>query len=163
MHLLALCQWLQDTAVATSIRESAYAYPFIEGSHVLALTLSVGTVMWFDLRLMGVAMKRDSVSYVFNQVQPWMLAGFAIMFVTGALLFSARAADAYVSTYFRIKAALLVLGGLNVALFHLTIDRRRDEWDRHERPPARARMAGFVSLLLWFAIIAAGRVMAYNL
>ena len=161
--LLHWCQWLQDTPFSTAIRVSGYAYPLIEGTHVLGLAFSVGTILWFDLRLLGVAMRRDSVSYVFNQLRPWMSAGFLVMVVTGSLLFSSRAADAYASNYFRIKAGLLVLGGLNVVIFHTTIDRRRAEWDTAERPPFRARMAGLVSLILWFSIIAAGRIMAYNL
>jgi len=161
--LLHWCEWLQGTTFATSLRESGYAYPIIEGSHVLGLALSVGTVMWFDLRLMGIAFKRTSVSTLFTQVRPWMLVGFTIMFVTGALLFSARATEAFNSFYFRTKMALLVLGGLNVMLFHLTVDRRRDQWNTQLPPPAAARFAGGLSLLLWFAIIAAGRIMAYNL
>jgi hypothetical protein len=48
-------------------------------------------------------------------------------------------------------------------VFHTTIERRPDEWDTQVRLPARARLAGGVSLALWFAIIAAGRIMAYNL
>jgi hypothetical protein len=140
--VLEWCQWLQDTGLATSIRESGYTYPIVEGSHVMALALSVGAVMWFDLRLLGLTMRRDAVSSVFDQVRPWMLLGFLIMFVTGALLFSARAVDAYESTYFRLKVGLLVLGALNVVIFHATIDRQRAEWDTSERPPFRARMAG---------------------
>lgn len=161
--LLQWCQWLENTDAATSIRESAYLYPFIEGSHVLALAISVGTVIWFDLRLMGVALHREPVSLVFAQLRPWILTGFGIMFITGGLLFAARAGEAFSSVYFRIKIALLLLGGLNVLVFHATIDRRRDDWDSEPRPPLQVRVAGVVSLLLWFAIIAAGRVMAYNL
>jgi hypothetical protein len=161
--LLSWCQWLQDTVWATSLRESAYTYAIVEGCHVLGLALSVGTVMWFDLRLLGVAMRDDPVSSVFDSVRPWMLLGFAIMFTTGALLFAARATDVYASTYFRIKVALLIVGAVNVVLFHSTIDRRLTEWDTAQPPPFRARLAGACSLVLWFAIIAAGRVMAYNL
>lgn len=161
--LLQWCEWLQNTDFATSIRESAYLYPFIEGGHVLGLALSVGTIIWFDLRLMGVAVRRESVSVLFAQLRPWILTGFAIMFVTGGLLFAARASEAFNSVYFRTKLALLVIGGLNVAIFHSTVDRRRDEWDSAPRPPLQVRLAGLVSLVLWFAIIAAGRVMAYNL
>ena len=161
--LLEWCRWLQDTGLATSIRESGYTYPIVEGSHVMALALSVGAVMWFDLRLLGLTMRRDAVSNVFDQVRPWMFLGFLIMFITGALLFSARAVDAYESSYFRLKVGLLVLGALNVVIFHTTIDRQRQQWDTSERPPFRARMAGGLSLVLWFGIIAAGRIMAYNL
>jgi hypothetical protein len=52
---------------------------------------------------------------------------------------------------------------MNVVLFHTTIDRQRGEWDADAAPPARARLAGALSLVLWFGIIAAGRIMAYNL
>lgn len=163
IELLEYSRWLEDTWWATAVRESGYVYPFVEGSHVMALALSVGAVLWFDLRLLGWTMRDDRVSDVFNQVRPWMFVGFAVMFVTGALLFAARATDAYESSYFRLKLALLVLGGVNIVLFHTTIDRHRDEWDADGRPPARARLAGGLSLALWFAIIAVGRIMAYNL
>ena len=163
MSLLAWCQWLQDTTFSTAIRTSGYTYPLIEGGHVLGLALSVGTIIWFDLRLLGLTMRRDRVSDVFNQLRPWTTAGFAVMVVTGSLLFASRAGDAYVSMYFRIKAGLLLLGALNIVIFHTTIDRQREQWDAAATPPFRARMAGLLSLVLWFSIIAAGRIMAYNL
>jgi hypothetical protein len=163
MSLLTWCQWLQDTPLSTAIRTSAYTYPFIEGSHVLGLAFSVGTIIWFDLRLLGITMRKDRVSDVFNQLRPWATAGFLVMVITGSLLFASRAADAYASAYFRIKVGLLVLGALNIVIFHTTIDRQREEWDTAETPPFRARLAGLLSLLLWFSIIAAGRIMAYNL
>jgi len=92
-----------------------------------------------------------------------MSIGFLIMVVTGSLLFTARATEAYASTYFRIKVGLLVLGALNVLIFHATIDRQREQWDAAATPPPRARLAGLLSMILWFGIIAAGRIMAYNL
>jgi len=157
------CQWLQDTDFSSGIRYSAYVYPLLEGTHVLGLAFSVGTILWFDLRLLGVAMRRDRISDVFHQLRPWMATGFLVMIVTGSLLFVSRAADVYASNYFRIKVGLLVLGALNVVIFHTTVDRQRQQWDTAERPPFRARVAGLLSLILWFSIIAAGRIMAYNL
>jgi hypothetical protein len=163
MTLLDYVQWLDNTPFATALRESGYAYPCIEATHVMALAFSVGAVLWFDLRLLGWTMRDDRVSDVYRQVRPWMFTGFAVMFVSGALLFATRALEAYASPYFRLKLALLVLGAINIVVFHTTIGRQRDEWDAAGRPPARARAAGGVSLVLWFAIIAAGRIMAYNL
>jgi Na+/melibiose symporter-like transporter len=65
--------------------------------------------MWFDLRLLGLAMRNQAVSEVFDDFRPWMLAGFAIMFLTGFLLFWSHAEECYGSTYFRLKFALLWL------------------------------------------------------
>lgn len=163
MSLLMLCQQLQDSALGVGLRESIYMFPIVETTHVLSLGLSVGTILYFDLRLLGVMLRGTPVSRVFHQVRPWMGVGFANMFITGSLLFSAHAVDCYESTYFRIKVVLLLLAGVNVLSFHLTIDRRHAEWDTDPVPPWRARLAGGLSVMLWLGVIAAGRFTAYNL
>ena len=56
----------------------------------------------------------------------------------------------------------LLLAGVNVAVFQFTIFRRIDQWSLDPVPPFRARLAGAVSLILWAAIVVAGRMIAYN-
>jgi hypothetical protein len=58
---------------------------------------------------------------------------------------------------------LLLLAGLNVLVFHLTVYRGVTAWDRATVTPLRARMAGGLSLALWFGLIAAGRAIGYSL
>lgn len=99
-------------------------FPIVESWHVLGLAFSVGTAIWVDLRLMGVSMRRYTVSETFAFLQPWMAGGFALMMATGMLLFWAHAFKCYESVYFRIKLLLLLLAGLNVVVLHVTIDRR---------------------------------------
>lgn len=157
-------EWLQAlerTQAGEVVRESAF--PYVEGAHVLGLALSVGTVVWFDLRLLGVAMRTRPVSEVFGDLKGWMFAGFGLMLVTGALLFTSHATKAYANPYFRAKMALLLLAGVNMAVFHLTIDRRRSEWNHAPIPPLPARAAGLLSLVLWFSVVAAGRFVAYGM
>src|SRR5215471_5912598 len=118
MSLLELMQWLQDTSVGTSIRESIWTFPIIEGLHVLGLSISVGIVYYFDLRLLGFNMRGRSVSEVRNQILPWAIAGFVIMMITGGLLFWAQAAKAYVSIFGRIKFFALILAAINILVYH---------------------------------------------
>ena len=161
---MSVTDWLQAlerTRIGEVVRESAF--PYVEGTHVLGLALSVGTVMWFDLRLMGAAMRTRPVSEVFENLRGWMLGGFSLMFLTGALLFTSHATKVYTNPYFRTKMVLLVLAGLNAGLFHLTIDRRRADWNTAPIPPPAARAAGLASLLVWFSVIAAGRMVAYEM
>lgn len=163
MSGLAVCRWLEESRLGSGLASSSYMFPLVEGTHVLALAFSVGTVIWFDMRLLGVWMRHRPVSRVFGDLKPWMVGGFAVMFVTGALLFISLATSVYVHPYFRIKMLLLALAGLNVAVYTVTIDRRRHEWDNAPTPPLHARIAGLASLLLWAGVIAAGRIMAYTL
>jgi hypothetical protein len=163
MSLLEICQWIEATPSSIALRESIWVFPILETTHVIGLAFSVGTIFWFDLRLLGVGLRRYSVSETFDYLQPWMFGGFALMTITGAILFWAHAVQAYGSGYFRVKLVLLVLAGANIVTFHSTIDRHRVDWDDLSVPPLRARFAGAASLVLWFGIVAVGRLMAYTL
>jgi hypothetical protein len=157
MSLLELCQWIQATQVGSAIRESIWVYPLILAVHVLALTVSVGTLVWFDLRLLGIKMRTQPISQVYRQLMPWMLSGFFIMFLTGGFLFWALAGKLYGNVYFRIKVVALLMAGVNALIFHLMTERTIAEWDAAARPPMRVRIAGLLSMVCWTVTIAAGR------
>jgi len=162
MHFLQQwCQWIYDTPIGTQIRESIYLFPIIETVHVLGITLLVGTIAILDLRLLGFVLKKEPVSQVARQILPLTWTGFAVMAVSGLLLFWAEAAKNYVNVAFRVKVVLLFLVGLNPLLFHLTVYRRVDSWDVAPVTPLRARTAAALSLALWSGIIIAGRAIAY--
>lgn len=156
-----VCQLLYDSQFGTYIRESDYAFSVIESVHVLAITLLVGTIALLDLRMLGVVLRGVSVTRIARTVFPLTWSGFAIMFVSGFLLFWAEAAKNYSNPAFRIKIVLLLLVGLNPLIFHTTIYRRVHEWEQLELSPWRARAAAIASLSLWSGIIVAGRMIAY--
>jgi len=162
MSVLDLCQWLQATSIGTYIRESEKLFPIINGIHVLGLALSVGTIVWFDLRLLGVSMRHRSVSEVFAGVMPWSFVGFAVMFISGGLLFWSEAVRAWSNPFFKIKLAFMLLAGLNALAYQLTLYPRMADWDKLPIPPRRARLAGLLSIIFWTIIIAAGRTTAYT-
>jgi hypothetical protein len=162
MSVLAFCQWLESTHGSIALHESIWAYPIIESVHVLTLCLFLGLTVMLDLRLLGAAMVRTPASEVVGRLLPWTIAGFAVMVVTGALLFFAIPVKTYLNIFFRIKVAFLVLAGINVAVFQKTISRSMDQWDMDAVPPFRARLAAGVSLALWAGIVVAGRMIAYN-
>jgi len=162
MSLLGFCQWMGNTPGSIALHESIWAYPIVESVHVLTLCVFLGLTIMLDLRLLGLTMVRAPASEVAGRLLPWTIAGFAVMVVTGALLFYAIPVKTYLNIFFRVKVAFLVLAGVNVAVFQRTIWRSRDRWDLDAAPPFRARLAGAVSLALWAGIVIAGRMIAYN-
>ena len=158
-----IIQWMQTSDIGTGIRESIWLFPVVEATHVLTLALSVGVLIWFDLRLMGWGMKHQPISQVHKQVMPYAFVGFVIMFVTGVLLFWSEAEKCYLSGFFRAKVIFLLLAGLNAGIFELSTKKTIEEWDKYPVPPVKARMAGLVSIISWAAVIIAGRATAYNL
>jgi hypothetical protein len=160
--LEAQCIWLANTPGGTYIRESIWEFPTIEGIHVLSIAMSVGMILWFDLRLMGVNMKTRPISEVFRGVYWYMVGGFTAAIISGLLLFWAEADRAYPNIFARIKFLALVFAGLNILYFHLGTQRTQSDWDDALTPPLRVRIAGFMSITWWVVVISAGRLMAYT-
>ena len=160
--MLGFCQWLESTPGSIALHESIWGYPIVESVHVLTLCLFLGLAVMLDLRLLGVTLLKTPASEVVGRLLPWTVAGFAIMVVTGSLLFYAIPVKTYLNIFFRLKVLFLLLAGLNVAVFELTISRSMRAWDLDPVPPLRARLAGGLSLILWGGIVVAGRMIAYN-
>jgi len=157
--LLSLVTWLNDTPLSVALREGYYAFPIIETIHILGLGFSVGTIMWVDLRLLGIAMRRRPVADIIVQLEPWAIGGFVVMFISGFLLLLSEPLKCYTTLAFRIKVVMLILAAMNVWYFHKRLPDDRSQWDR--QMPWRARMVGLFSLFLWLGIVIAGRWTAY--
>ena len=155
--------WLEASPIAVMVRESAYGFPIIVGLHILGITLSVGTLVWFDLRLLGVSMVGYKASMMYRRLMPWMFTGFALMFITGFMLLAGFATAAYENVYFRIKIAAMVLAAVNAFAYHRYTERRIADWDDASAPPRGARVAGLVSICVWTCVILAGRMMSYTM
>src|ERR1019366_8376617 len=118
MHLVDLFQSLNESAVSVWLREGEWQFPIIETIHILGLGLSVGTILWVDLRLMGSVPKQPRISEIVEPLEPWAIAGFVVMFARGLLLFLAEPMKCFTTLSFQLKAIMLVLTGLNVWYFH---------------------------------------------
>lgn len=162
MDLTPFFIWLEGTAGSVAIRESILLYPIIETTHVLTLCLFLGMIFFLDLRLLGVGLRGVPVSQVAGRLLPWAFVGFALMAVSGALLFYSGPVRASANIFFRIKMIMIALAGINALLFHITVYGRVAAWDSDATPPFRARLAGFCSLLLWSGVVICGRMQAYN-
>ncbi|MCY4095927.1 MAG: hypothetical protein OXG05_12480 [Gammaproteobacteria bacterium] len=162
MSLRWFADWLDTHAWSTALHESLYMYPYIETTHVLALTLFVGTLAIVDLRMLGFAYRTTPISTISQSVLPWTVVGFVIMFVTGLLLFYAIPVRTYHSVWFRIKVIMIVLAAINATHYHYRISKNRILWDNAPRPPRSVRMTAAASLFLWVVVIFSGRMIAYN-
>ena len=152
---------LEDSGLATAIRNSSYWFPCLEALHVMSLSLVLGTITVVDLRMLGLTSKGRSAERVSMEVLKWTWGGFALAVLTGVVMFTTNARVYAHNTAFQIKLVLLALAGLNMVLFHLTAARSMSRWDR-QSAPAIGKAAATLSLVLWVAIIFAGRVIGFT-
>jgi len=140
-----------------------WTFPIIETIHILALALSVGMIIIFDLRLIGAGMRHAPAGQIMGQLKRWYLLGFGTMVASGVLLFWSEAAKWYRSDSFRLKLLLLLLGGLNAVFFEIVYKPRMEQWERGQSPPAGAKACGWCSMILWIGVIGFGRWTAYGM
>ena len=163
MSIAALCQWLEGTAVGVMVRESLYGFPLIVGTHIMALMLSVGMVLWWDLRLAGYALQGVAAARLYRRLLPFAAVGFTVMFASGAVLFVGYASKALVNPFFWLKMTAMCLAGLNAYVYHQFTEQAGSGLDENGRPVKAARLAGIASLVLWALVIVSGRMMAYTM
>ena len=156
---------LEASALARAMREWLWLYPSVEIVHIVGIALLFGSIAVLDLRLLGFSKSTISVRRLSWQVLPWSAASFLLIVPSGLLMFTAHASDFLANPVFPIKMGLILLAGVNAALFHTIAMRTADVWDTEEmkdlRPPPSVRFAGAASLLIWIAVISCGRLLAY--
>jgi len=163
MTLLQICEWLETTRIGEFVTQSPYGFAIVVAIHLLGLGLSVGTVIWFDLRLLGKVLTAAPVSEVYRRLAPVMVTGFVMMFGSGVVIFIAYASAAYNNPYFRVKLLMIALAGVNAVLFHTYTQKHLAGWDTWSHPPAAARAAGAISIASWIVVVLAGRMMSYTM
>ncbi len=162
MHfILGICEWMEQTAVGTSVRESVWLFPIIETVHIFGIVILVGATSVLDMRLMGWTLRDKSVSKLAWQFLPWAWVGFILQVVTGGLLLASEATKMYDNVAFQAKMVLIVVAGINALLFHTIAYQSVGKWENDRVGPWSARAAGIISIVLWFGIVAAGRWIAY--
>src|SRR6266849_10816284 len=118
MSLLSFAQWIQSTSFFTELRGSAYVYPVILTIHLMGIALFGGMILLVDVRLLGLAMRKYTVSDLVNQLRPLKQIGFLVMITCGVLLAACKAEEYYYNTFFWTKMSLLALVGVHALVFH---------------------------------------------
>jgi hypothetical protein len=150
--------WLSLAPQSVVMRESQWAFPTALIFHLLGLVLFVGMRLPLDLRLTGLAFSGVPVSQLASRTAPWALVGAIVTIVSGMALYSADTARIASNPAFQIKVVMLVAALLNAWVFHAVLRRRIAEWEQTAAPPVVVRASGYVSLLLWSAVLVAGKL-----
>ena len=162
MQLTPVLDWLQQTSLAVTIRDSLFLFPLLESMHVIGLSLVFGTIAIVDLRLLGLASMHRPFQRLAADTLKWTWVAFVLTALTGGLMFVTNAGVYFHNSYFRTKIALLVLAALNVMMFELTTGKTVEQWGHDRSAPAAGRVVATVSLVLWIAIIVTGRMIGFT-
>jgi hypothetical protein len=152
--------WLEKTSWAVTIRQSLWLYPTLEIAHILGIVMLVGAAFMFDLRLLGFS-KNLPLNGLSRHLLPWSERGLLLIIPSGILLFITNAKALAFDPVFWLKLILLIVAGLNVLVFHKFVFNDKDYLRDSEELPLFSKVFAVISIIVWIAIIACGRLLAY--
>ncbi len=161
MSFLSFCQWLSETALSHSLREAPYPYPVLLIIHVITIAVFGGMVVIGNLRVLGRAMPSVPVSVVLSQFRPWKWIAGLILLVTGVLIATSDPMEYYDNVMFWISNGLVLAACANALIFRFGAYRDVAAWEREATAPSGAILWARVSLVLWIALVFAGRAIAF--
>ena len=152
--------WIEQSALATAMRQELWLYPSVEILHIFGFVTLVGSIAMLDLRLLGLS-REISVRGLARHLLPWTLGALIVIVPTGLMMFMAHASDFISNDAFMLKLSLIFGAGLNAAAFHVGPYRTVGQWDSATATPGAAKVHAALSLLIWMGVISCGRLLAY--
>lgn len=153
------CEALQHNSWIIALNSSIPITSFFEICHYAGFFLLVGSIALVDLRVLGIAGRRQTATAMAAQLFPWMWVGLIFATVSGFLMFGADAIDFWGAPLFRTKM-LVLLAALVVGII---VQWQVPRWERQPKMPLAAKSVALLSLVLWVAtILAALEVPAIN-
>ena len=131
---------LEHSSLGETLRQAMWLYPIANVLHVLAVVAMIGSILAFDLRLMGAA-KALPIAGLARLLLPISAIGFVVAVITGSLLFIADATAVWNNPVFVYKLALIALGLVNITSSTSASGARRSIGRWAPLPPYRPRRA----------------------
>lgn len=154
----SFCDWLSNTPVSLKIQTILWIIPAVQTVHILSVSFVMASMAMLDLRLMGVAGKRQPISRMIERFVPWVWRVLLILATTGAILIVGEPGRELLNPVFRAKMAMLATVLVITLIVQLRAKRDASFWETRRIASAAV---GLVSLLLWVGIVTAGRWIAY--
>jgi len=146
-------QMLAHSSLGHYMQTSQWAFAVVEMVHLLALAVLGGSVLFLDLRLLGVTLRAESAAIISRDLGRLLLVSLVVMILSGIGLLSEEAMKCYYSPTFRWKMALLA----TAVVFYFTLHRRAAARAGIGTVSPSQRIIAVVSLLLWLGVGIAGR------
>ncbi len=157
----AFLEAVRQTPLSVLLQDVKWLIPTIQSIHIAALALVFTSAAWVDLRLLGAVAGGQPLGRLSKRFLPWVGWGVLVLLVTGLLLMIAEPTRALLNPFFQIKMLLLVVVGAMTWAITRGAERRTGLLAGIDGGAA-AKPVAIASLVMWLAIIAFGRWIAYG-
>lgn len=145
---------IEASAIAQTMRRFVWLYPIANVLHVLGVMTFFAAVAAMDVKAIRAVSMAEARAFI-TRVRPVAITLLAVQTMTGVMLFLPEASHIAHNAAFQAKLATILLALFNVLVLDAALAR--------PSPVAApmVRLAAIASLVLWLAVAALGRLIAY--
>jgi hypothetical protein len=162
--LVDFALWLSAKEICEWVQSHSFMVPLLQIIHILAIAMGFGSVVLFNLRLVGKGGVGLTVPQAAQRYLPWMWWCLLLLLVSGIGMVLGDPVRLLVNPVFWIKIALF-LAMLLISIAHLSTVTRKvrasANWDATSGGSIAIRVSAYGLIILWLCIMAGGRFMAY--
>jgi hypothetical protein len=154
--------WIAGTDLSEWIRATPWVVPMVQSVHILAVAAVMAAGAMMNLRLLGWIGRDSSTAILEGRYLPPIWIALLILLASGTVLVIGEPRRELLNPVFRAKMVLVIVA---VGATHLLRRHARGPsggWDLTPANRIGVRSLAFASLLLWLAILTAGRWIAYT-
>ena len=133
--------------------------PILQTLHLLSICALMASVVFIDLRILGLALPSQQVDEMATRLRFWAVGALLGVFCSGIWFVLARPTRYFNNPVFQIKFALLIPALISSAFIFRIAVRKPRFWQAHVW---QGKLLAGVSLLLWISVVLAGRWIAYS-
>ncbi len=153
--------WISNQHLSMTMGSHFWVIPIIQTIHILAISAAFGSIFLINLRILGLAGRTRSMAQTVRRYQPWVWWALLVLILTGLGMITAEPVRELVNPIFWIKMVLVVAAILLSFFFHLSAKRNMARWELSHDGRVAVRAGAVAIILLWCAIMVAGRWIAY--
>lgn len=159
--LRAFGEWLAGTPLSATIQNVSWIIPTVQTVHIVCVGIVISAVFLVDLRILGVFARTQPLAALSHRFLTWIWYAILVLLVSGSLLIIGEPNRSLLNPAFFAKMLMLLLVAGLTLLIQRPLATDAGYWDASGGRRATLKAIAVISLVLWSAIVFAGRWIAY--
>ncbi len=159
--VLDLSLWLDTTSLRNFLQEWSFWIPILQTIHIIAIAVTFSSALLMNSRILGLVGKHRTLPQTVERYSRTIWIGLVILIISGVLLVISEPIRDLVNPFFWLKMILVVAVIFLNAIFNFAVKRKMAAWDAPATGRALVRIGAVAMILVWCAIMAGGRLIAY--
>jgi hypothetical protein len=152
--MLTLCHWIDHNDLLQWINANTFLGVVLEVSHYFSMMMIVGIIGIVDLRILGLAARKQNLADLADDLLPWMWIGVVVNAISGLIMFCGEATGYWLSWPFRIKMSMVIIG----IVLGIVITQNAPKWSQESVIQPKVKLLALFSMCLWIVLILAGNL-----